>query len=385
MPFIAAGHVKKGNPATNRLTYIVGVPAHTVGDRMYIAIVAGADGSTFSALSGWTTFYNNVSVAGAATLSVYTRIATDTEPVTVEITTSVKDKAVWICWSVTDDNGTNAQGTSASGTGATATIPTLTTTVANTLVMGVVAGDRNVTPFGTPSGWTKLDEHTFGSASSIAVYYKVRALSDVEPAVSVTLGTSEQWAGISFAIAPTVIIVEPWRLSGRLTGTSNVRLANIRRQFVLAAILSAASAVSVPGLVVERPMDAALTADSAVSLADLRVSNSWRMVAIFTGQSGVSAAIVLVRRYLIALATGTSGASATLVNDREFAARLTAASVGFNGVVFYAIAMALVRGGIEAFTPSAEVDTMAPSGEVDVLMPSGDVEIAMPSIVVVES
>lgn len=360
MPFIAAGHVKKGNPATNRLTYIVGVPAHEVGGRMYIAIVSGAGGSTFTAPAGWSTVYNNVNIGGAAVCSLFSKIATSSEPATVDVSTSVKDKAVWICWTVTEDDGVNATGTNQSGTSATATIAALTPLVNDSLAIGIVATDQQATPFGEAANWTKLDEHTFGGAASIAVYYRQRPLiHSGGEAVSVGLGASKPWVGLVFAITPTVIVSEPIPLIATMIGASATPSAALGVERPTSGAMAADSASPDVGLLVERVIAEAFNVDSATPDVVLHNADSFRLVATLSAVSDTPSAGLLVERRLPVTLTAESGGSATLTAVRYFAATLTAQSN--TSSAFLSMGLVVVRGGISVLAPSAVVVAAAPS------------------------
>jgi subtilisin-like proprotein convertase family protein len=191
--------------------HVIDTPAHSTGDVIYL--FAAIDGScTMTPPSGFTAVPNmsSASVVSAATTSLWRKTATASEPSTYTWTSSVAERSVQIAWSQSGDGGVDVSATANTGTGTTATCPAVTTTVANTLILRLVATDEISNPISTGSGYTKIAELSYTSAATASVQYRTQAAIGSTGTLALTLSVSEQWAAFTVAIKPVVLPAATW-------------------------------------------------------------------------------------------------------------------------------------------------------------------------------
>lgn len=198
LPSVNSDHVTDVQGG-NSTSYVVVVPTHAQGDKIYIAITQDASGATLTQAS-FTKLYN-VSIGAGATFALFYKTAGASEPASYTVTTDISERAVWICWSVSNDGGVHAQATNNSGSSATASVNAITTTADNCLIFSIIATDAITTPFGSMANHARLDEISFTSAASLGVYYQPASFAATYGAASVTLSASDGWIGVRFAVA----------------------------------------------------------------------------------------------------------------------------------------------------------------------------------------
>lgn len=213
---------------TNSVSVVVPSSTFVDGQTVYIPIASDApDASQFSTPSRFAALYSNKQVSQAifnATASVFKQAnilkaneSFSSPNYTFTIACNTLERQAWFFIAIDNDGGIGAQGTDASASSSTATVPGLTTTANNSLVMGIVFGDQIVTPFGTPSGYTKLDEVSNTSGASVGVFYQtVATAGTVISDQTLSLGASRAWRGISFEIKALVTggLIYPARMDG---------------------------------------------------------------------------------------------------------------------------------------------------------------------------
>ena len=220
-PSIQAGYTS-GADTSNTTTTHVTAPTNAAGDVIYIAIVSDAAGQTFTAPTGFSTLYSNVNIPSTsptATFAVFYKTSTGSEAGPFDVGLGTSERQSWVAWTVHDDNGFDVTGTVNTGsTGTGASVNFVTTDQADCLIIGIIATDGATTPH-TPASMTKLAESAGSSAGSISVHYEAAVSLGTWPSSSsVTINTSEQWAGVAFAIKGSPV--------GR-TGTLGSTLADV--------------------------------------------------------------------------------------------------------------------------------------------------------------
>ncbi len=210
-PTVNAGHTTSITPSSE-LTHVIDTPTHSAGDAIYLfAVIDSA--VTMTPPSGFTAVSNldnELIQTDRGTASLWRKIATTSEPSTYTWTSDATDRSVQIAWSQSGDGGVDVSGTPNGGSGTTTTCPAVTTTVADTLVLRLVAADYGqavqgedwLIPLSTGSGYTKLAELEYKSAGMAHVQYITQASAGSTGTLDVTMSESEQWAAFTVAIAP---------------------------------------------------------------------------------------------------------------------------------------------------------------------------------------
>lgn len=206
-PFIV--DAVQGASNTNQFNTVMGpVPNNIAGDVIYIAISSDAADQIFSPPSGFSVLYDNVAIptgTHTATFSLFYKQSAGSEPAFYTVAGSIAERQAWITFSVRNDGGIDAQGTNLTGSGITATIPAVTTVSDHCLLIGVIATDAATIPHTGGSTYVEQVEVTASSASTTSLWFSSLAeLAGAKPSDAITLDSSEQWLGVSFAIRPAV-------------------------------------------------------------------------------------------------------------------------------------------------------------------------------------
>jgi len=189
--------------AGNLTSHVINTPTHSAGDVIYL--FAAIDGvSTMTPPSGFAavTNINAADIASAATTSLWTKTATGSEPSTYTWTSGTSERAVQIAWSQSGDGGVDVSATANTGSGTAVICPAATTTVANTLILRLVASDALTDPITTGSGYTKLAELSFTSAATASVQYITQAAIGTTGTLGLTLTIGDDWKAFTVAIKP---------------------------------------------------------------------------------------------------------------------------------------------------------------------------------------
>ena len=214
-PTIVSGHVT-GSDSSSQTNHVVTLPTNASGDIIFVAIASDDPADTFS-LSGYTALYAAVDINAGAEGAVFYKTSGGSEGSTVTVVTTVSERCSWIAWAVRSTAGIEGTATATMGTSTSADVPAVTTTGVNRLRLSVVMTDGVTTPHGTATNsHTKLAEISATSAASVSVHSKTVATASTDPASTVSM-TSDQWAGLSWAMTPAAGTLYSQSASGGLT------------------------------------------------------------------------------------------------------------------------------------------------------------------------
>jgi hypothetical protein len=201
-PTIVAGHTTNFETA-NVNNHDINTPNHLDGDMIYIFAALDSPGVSMSPPPGFAVVndYDNVSISNVAFFSVWRKPA-NSEGGNYVWTSNTAERSATISFAVRGGPAIHSTGTNATGSSSSATIPAVVTSVIDTLRISAVFTDDVSTPHSTPAGYTELAEISTTSGASISIQYKTLASSGTSASEVVTI-TSEQWVGISFALAAT--------------------------------------------------------------------------------------------------------------------------------------------------------------------------------------
>lgn len=212
VPVIVSGHTTAFD-VSNVTSRTIAVPTYSENDIIILAVTADMNSGTITAPGGGFSFvFQDVPIQTAtptqvSTCTVFWKIASASEGSTYTVDTSTSERAVMICFAVrgADTISTiNATGTAENGDSITATVPAVTSTVNDCLRISVIGCDQSIdtTPHGACTDHTKLDDLFTTSGGAISVHYKTIATAGTDDAKTSTMAASQEWVGLSFAIAP---------------------------------------------------------------------------------------------------------------------------------------------------------------------------------------
>jgi len=298
-PSIRAGW-SKGADAGNTTSTIVTLDpsAFNDGDTVWIAIVSDAGSQVFTAPARFTALYSNVNVSGStATLAVFYQRniskaleSFDGTNYTFAVGVATSERQSWICFATTGDGTIDVQGTTATGSSTAATIPTLTTTANADLVLGIVATDGTTTPHTSTGAYTKLDESAGVSAGSISIWYQTKSTAGAVAADTVNI-VNEQWAGVSFALAPS------------LGGRASITLGALTTSATGTMAIHGSAAITLDPVITTSAGTVPRTGSAAITLDPVTVNSS--------PQRTGSAAITLGSATVAATGSGTAPRTGT--------------------------------------------------------------------------
>lgn len=284
-----------GFDTSNTTTSTVILPSFTDGDSLYLLIASDATSQTFSlpqdasaSSTGFTALYSNVAIPATsqtATFAVFyltnaqhSRFAFNGSDYTLNAPVGTSERQAWWCISVSGDGGIDSQGTTATGNSATATIPAITTLTNNALVIGAILTDQVSTPHGTATGYTKIGEVSGTSAASVSAFYQAAPTAGAISSQTVSI-SSEQWAGISFAIKEVV--------TGR-TGTASITLGALTASAAGVVPIVGTSIPTLDALTVSGAGNVPRTGSGAVTLDALTVSATGTGATTRTGTASIT-------------------------------------------------------------------------------------------------
>lgn len=216
--------VVTGVQASGSTTYTVTLPTYSEGDVLYIALAR--DGAGTLTLAGWTELHDDIPIgAPSAVFNMWYKTASASETNPVTVSSGLSERAVWVAWSVSGDDGINAEAADGSGTGTTATYGAVTSTVDECLRISIVATDLVTDPITAPTGHNTLGVISVTSGATVGVYYQALLTAGVSSAPTSTLNASEEWITVSFAIAPGGFTppVVPSTPAGEATAAQRIR------------------------------------------------------------------------------------------------------------------------------------------------------------------
>jgi len=199
-PFVRPGHTTTLDES-DTTTRVIDAPTHEEAD--LIVIFVGDDvpnddisSTNFDYISG--AEFDTSSLTAAA----LKKAATGAEPATYTVTTTAEDRCALVAIAIANHGGIDAVAPIATGQSNTVTLPAVTPGAANALCVRTVFADRNVTPMGSLSGFTKITDVGIASAASVGVYYKQLTSTDEVTAATVSISDVEQWIGLTFTVGP---------------------------------------------------------------------------------------------------------------------------------------------------------------------------------------
>ena len=199
---VNAGHTTY-NSGGSKADHVVTAPSHSPGDSIYLAVAC--DGvRTIVWPSGFAAIYYD-DIEGTATWGLAWKLAGASEPATYTFSIA-SERAVAICWSQSDDDGVDDTSSVNGGSGAVATCNAAETSVANDLILRIVATDSSPddppgVTHSTITDYTMLDQENLYSGASLSVQYITQASIGSTGTAAVTI-TSEQWGSGTVAIKP---------------------------------------------------------------------------------------------------------------------------------------------------------------------------------------
>jgi len=258
-PSFVAGHTT-AQDSTAQTSRTISVPTHSSGDRI-IAIIAASTSSPVPGISTFTGVAYSEAISFTGYLYIAYKTATGSEPASYTITSNSCVISA-VCFAVTGAGGVIHALTSTSGDSATATAPAITTVLTDTLRISVVGTDDNpgVTSVATMTGHTLIATVTGSSKPTVSVQYKTLASAGTDAAETAALSGSEQWAGVSLAIANIA--------------DAKVTKAGVYAEFGGAAAFASKAGVYVESLLAQaRATLAGVYVEVAVPTDTLRVTN----------------------------------------------------------------------------------------------------------------
>lgn len=318
-----------GASATSHpVTLPAGVQA---GDRLIVGVTSNSSGVTVSA-TDWTQLGTTQSQGANHSFSVWTRVATGTDSLTIGLSTA--QVAQWVAICLQGDGGTPETPAFASGASATTATVTAITGLASgdydSLVFLALDNGTAVNPTGitAPTGWNNLTNDTGNATHGVLAFSMEESSAGVtgfSPS-NATWTNAEQWI--------TAHIVVPQASVGGGGG-------------VVPTVRSAAGASGAAGndpAVVTKPaglavgdlMIAVHVGDNDVALANMTGPSGWTTIASQAGVSGAQPAVKVWQR----VATSTETAASSF----SFAA-------GGGGVFCSAGILAITAGTFNTTTP----------------------------------
>lgn len=271
-PTVNTGH-QIWSDTSNTTTTTAPLPTTLGGsDRWFVAIASDPTSQAFTPPDGnWTEEWDALTAQSAFTYYLAYRLGGSAD---AAFGLGTSERCAGVSFAVTGAaSGFHAKGTDRTGSSNTAIIPGLTTTVANCLVVGILYADPSAGDVAFPttlSGWTYVNGKYQASGGAVAVYERTQATPGEIVDTNVTLAVSEQWSGISFALAPEAGIVS-LSANAAITTAINAPVLAVNRRMVANA--NVVSDIAVPALSVSRSMvanAAIVTNISAPALVVLR-------------------------------------------------------------------------------------------------------------------
>lgn len=266
---------KTWSEAANSAATTIPLPtSFNTADRWFGAYVSDANGQTFTPPDGnWTEEWNDISVQSAFSFGLSYRTGGSAN---AAFSLGTSERQAGVSFAVSGAaSGVHAKGSpDQTGSSGTAVIPGLTTTVNDCLVIGVVgtdvsAGDTAPT---TPSGWTLVASKYQLSGGLVCVYQRTQATAGIISDTNVTLAVSEQWIGVSFALAPATGTSHNLTAAIAIASTTPNAALNVAR--AITASVVAISDTPNASLAVTRSLSSNIAVASATPAASLNVTRS---------------------------------------------------------------------------------------------------------------
>lgn len=216
--------VATGVQASGSTSYTVTLPTYSEGDKLYIALAR--DGAGTLTLAGWTELHDDIPIgAPSAVFNMWYKTAGAAEANPVTVSSGLSERAVWVAWSVSGDDGINAEAADGSGTGTLATYGAVTSTVNECLRISIVATDLVTDPITVPASHDTVGVISVTSGATVGVYSQALLTAGVSSTPNSTLNASEEWITVNFAIAPAAFTPPepPVTPAAEATATQRIR------------------------------------------------------------------------------------------------------------------------------------------------------------------
>tara|TARA_R110001592_G_scaffold226600_1_gene482765 strand:+ start:579 stop:12602 length:12024 start_codon:yes stop_codon:yes gene_type:complete len=190
------------NPAADSIS--IDVPGGTVAGDVLVTFIAAHQSSVYN-VAGWTKLSEDGS-GGSQTLSVFTRVATSSEPASYTFTEgSSNTRFIYgTMMRYTGGSGNVLVSTANTGNNSTAQAPTLTTSLADTLIVRLASVRNNLVPNpasgGIVSGHRNITQDSANNSDGAAAYYNETSVTTV--ATANFTNSSNRWVAQTIGVEP---------------------------------------------------------------------------------------------------------------------------------------------------------------------------------------